>query len=89
MTLSANPAGSAVEMADGSVGVVVAVPRTRRDLNAPARPVVALLTDAKGMALPQPRHLDLARTDNHSIVRTLSPAERQVVLGRRYPEWAA
>jgi hypothetical protein len=89
LQLSFYPAGMAVELADGAVGVVVATPRTRRDLNAPARPVVALLTDSTGAALPLPRHLDLAHCDNHSIVRTLSTAERRAVLGRRYPEWAA
>ncbi len=88
LQLSFYPAGSAVEMADGSIGVVVATPRTRHDLNAPARPVVALLTNARGAALPWPRHLDLAQCENHSIVRTLPPAERRAVLGRRYPEWA-
>ena len=87
LELSFYPVGAAVEMADGSVGVVVATPGMGRDLNAPARPVVALLTDARGDALPLPRHLDLARCDNHSIVRTLSPAQRRAVLGGRFPEW--
>src|SRR5262249_40939638 len=89
LQLSFYPVGAAVEMADGSVGVVVATPMICRDLNAPARPVVALLTDARGEALPLPRHLHLARCDNHSIVRTLSPAERRAALGGRFPEWAA
>jgi hypothetical protein len=66
----------------------VATPWGRRDLNAPARPVVALLTDAQGQLLPAPHHVDLAQTDSRSIVRTLTPAERRDLLGRRYPEWA-
>src|SRR5439155_20453691 len=46
LQLSFYPVGSAVELADGSIGVVVAVPAGRRDLSAPARPVVALVVDA-------------------------------------------
>jgi len=89
LQLSFYPVGTAVEMADGAVGVVVATPSLKRDLNTPARPVVALLLDADGKPLPLPRHLDLARCDNHSIVRTLSPRERRELLGQRYPEWIA
>src|SRR5205085_474649 len=80
--------GAAVELADGAVGVVVATPGPRRDLDHPARPVVALLADARGEPLPLPRYLDLAHCDGPSVVRTLSPGERRGVLGRRYPEWA-
>ena len=89
LQLAFYPVGAVVEMADGAVGVVVATPAGRRDLNAPARPVVALLTDGHSRFLPAPRHIDLAQGDSHSIVRTLTPAERHRVLGTRYPEWAA
>jgi HD-GYP domain-containing protein (c-di-GMP phosphodiesterase class II) len=80
------PVGSVVEMADGSVALVVAMPTGRRDLNSPARPVVAVLTDAHGRTLPAPRHLDLAQCEGHSIVRSLPPAARREVLGYRHPE---
>jgi hypothetical protein len=86
--LSFYPIGSAVEMVDGSVAVVVAVPPLRRDLNSPARPVVAVLLDGEGRALSRPRHLDLGQCEGHSIVRTLSPTERRNLLGTRFPEWA-
>jgi hypothetical protein len=86
LQLSFYPLGSVVELADGAVGVVVATPSARRDLNSPARPVVALLTDTQGRALPLPRHVDLAQCDSRSIVRTLSHAERRDLLGRRHPE---
>jgi HD-GYP domain-containing protein (c-di-GMP phosphodiesterase class II) len=81
------PVGSAVELADGAVGVVAAAPDPR-DLSSPGRPVVMLLLDAQGAALTPPRHLDLARCDRHSIVRTLPAAERRGLLGARFPEWA-
>jgi HD-GYP domain-containing protein (c-di-GMP phosphodiesterase class II) len=81
------PVGSAVELADGAVGVVVAAPDPR-DLSSPGRPVVMLLLDAQGAPLTPPRHLDLARCDRHSVVRTMSAAERRGLLGARFPEWA-
>jgi HD-GYP domain-containing protein (c-di-GMP phosphodiesterase class II) len=81
------PVGSAVELADGAVGVVAAAPDPR-DLHSPGRPVVMLLLDAGGAPLSPPRHLDLARCDRHSVVRTLSAAERRGLLGARFPEWA-
>ncbi|MFO0929375.1 MAG: hypothetical protein U0736_20500 [Gemmataceae bacterium] len=51
--------------------------------------MVALLTDSHGPALPRPRHVDLAEADQHSIVRLLTSDERQELLGRRFPQWAA
>jgi hypothetical protein len=85
--LSFYPVGSVVELADGAVGVVVATPQPRRDLNSPARPVVALLMDAQGQPLPLPHHVDLAQCDSPSIVRTLSAAQSRQLLGGRFPEW--
>lgn len=85
--LSFYPVGSVVELADGAVGVVVATPQPRLDLNSPARPVVALLTDSQGEPLPLPHHVDLAQCDSPSIVRTLSPSESRELLGARFPEW--
>jgi HD-GYP domain-containing protein (c-di-GMP phosphodiesterase class II) len=87
LLLSFYPVGSAVELADGTVGVVVATPAGRRDLLNPARPVVTLLLDPDGHPLPAPRHLDLAHCDDHSIVRSLTPEERRDLLGHRFPEW--
>jgi HD-GYP domain-containing protein (c-di-GMP phosphodiesterase class II) len=78
------PAGAAVELADGSVGVVVAAPSGTD----PARPVIALLLDSRGEPLALPHYLDLARCDSHSIVRSLPNAERRELLGRKLPEWA-
>ncbi len=88
LQLSFYPVGSAVEMADGAVGVVVATHLGRRDLNTPARPVVALLTDSQGRPLAAPLHLDLAQCESRSIVRSLPASERRELLGGPYPEWA-
>jgi HD-GYP domain-containing protein (c-di-GMP phosphodiesterase class II) len=84
LQLSFYPVGSVVELADGSVGVVVATNMSRRDLSTPARPVVALLTTPQGQPLPVPRHLDLSHGDGAAIVRTLPPAERGQLLGKHY-----
>jgi hypothetical protein len=89
LELSFYPVGSVVELAHGEVGVVVATPGPRRGLSAPARPVVALLTDSGGELLARPHHLDLAACEGQGIVRTLSDSERRELLGRRFPEWAA
>ncbi len=86
--LSFYPAGTAVEMGDGSLGVVVATPSTWRDLNSPARPVVAVLIDAGGQPLPVPRHLDLMQCEQYSVLRSLTPRERRDLIGSRFPEWA-
>jgi hypothetical protein len=86
LQLSFYPVGSVVELGDGAVGLVVATHSGRRDLNTPARPVLALLTDSDGRLLPAPRHLDLAQCQGRSILRSLRAAERKEILGRRYPE---
>jgi HD-GYP domain-containing protein (c-di-GMP phosphodiesterase class II) len=85
LQLSFYPVGSVVELADGAVGLVVATHPGRRDLMGPARPVLALLTDPQGQPLCLPQHLDLAQCESRSIVRSLSPGERQQLLGQRYP----
>jgi hypothetical protein len=82
LRLSFYPPGSAVELADGTLGVVAAAPFGPD----PARPVVTLLADAGGAPLPLPRHLDLAHCEGHAIVRALPAAERRL-LGRAFPEW--
>jgi hypothetical protein len=89
LNLSFYPVGSAVEMADGSLALVAAAPSASpNDLNAPARPVVAVLIDADGESLPAPRHFDLTHREDQSIVRTLPAGERRELLAVRFPEWA-
>lgn len=87
LQLSFYPPGTVVELAEGTVAVVLAAHGTYHDLNAPARPVLALLTDRQGRPLALPRYVDLAQCEGHSIVRTLSPDDRRRLLGRRYPEF--
>jgi HD-GYP domain-containing protein (c-di-GMP phosphodiesterase class II) len=84
--LSFYPPGSVVELADGAIGVVVAVHPYRGDLGTPARPVVSVVMDAQGEDVPLPRHVDLAQQESLSIVRGLSREERLRLLGTRHPE---
>src|SRR5262249_44434983 len=86
--LSFYPGGSVVEVTDGSRARVVAAHPLRADLQTPARPVVALLTDGRGRWLPAPEPLDLAQCEGRAVVRTLPAQERRTRLGERYPEWA-
>jgi HD-GYP domain-containing protein (c-di-GMP phosphodiesterase class II) len=87
--LSFYPVGTVVELADGAVAVVVATQGGSRDVQSPARPVIALLTDSRGHPLPLAQHIDLAQCENRSIVRTLPPSERRAILGACHPELAA
>jgi hypothetical protein len=87
LQLSFYPVGTLVELADGSVGVVGAVPGRDNALPNPARPVVLLLLDAQGTPFALPRHLDLGQVEGHSIVRSLGPSERRLRIGKHFPEW--
>src|SRR5205085_7536447 len=86
LQLSFYPVGSLVELADGALGVVVATHMGRRDLTSPARPVLLLVTDTQGRALPAPQHLDLGECDHRSIVRSVPKTERSTLLGSQFPE---
>lgn len=88
LALSFYPVGTAVELADGSLGVVVGAGLGRCDVRAPGRPVVAIVVEANGQPAAEARHVDLARADAESIVRALSSDERRERLGRRSPQWA-
>jgi HD-GYP domain-containing protein (c-di-GMP phosphodiesterase class II) len=88
LCLSFYPAGSIVELTDGSVARVVATHPPRADLHTPARPVVHLLTDSRGEWLPCPEPLDLAASEGRAVVRTLPAAQRRQLLAAKYPEWA-
>lgn len=85
--ISFYPVGSIVELADGACGAVLATPTGRSELTAPARPVIALLTDTERHLLPVMEPIDLVQCESRSIVRTLTKAERVRLLGSRYPEW--
>lgn len=84
MHLSFYPPGTAVELADGATGVVVATHMGRRDHNTPARPVVEILQDAESNRCALPRYVDLNDCLGQSIVRALPAAEGMALLNRRW-----
>ena len=86
LRLTFYPVGTVVEMADGSVGVVTATPGPRTGANAPARPVVSVMTTPEGARLPVPRHVDLSATESGGIVRSLPADQRRRLAGRFHPE---
>jgi HD-GYP domain-containing protein (c-di-GMP phosphodiesterase class II) len=88
LELGLYPVGTAVELADGACGLVVATLQSGKDISACARPVVFLLTDGQGKPLPYPCHVNLAQGEGRSIVRGLPASDRRQVFGPWYPEWA-
>jgi HD-GYP domain-containing protein (c-di-GMP phosphodiesterase class II) len=88
LALGLYPAGTVVELTDGSTAVVL----TRRDprdmTHTAARPLVGLLADADGRPLPTPRFIDLADANADPVVRAVEPTDRLRLLARSYPEWA-
>lgn len=88
LKLSFYPVGSVVELADGSVGVVIANHTDRFQLSTALRPVVALLVGPTGQLLPTPEHVDLSEANQSSVLRALKRSERLTLLGRHYPLWA-
>jgi len=81
------PIGSIVELADGRIARVLANPHRPGEYPDPARPVVAIVANAKGETLPSPQPLDLLVQEGPTIVRTLNRDQRYALIGRRYPEW--
>lgn len=81
------PAGTAVELADGCLGLVLATHPARADARTLAQPVVTVLVGADGRPLPEARHVDLARAED-AVAHGLTAGERRARLGPWLPEWA-
>jgi HD-GYP domain-containing protein (c-di-GMP phosphodiesterase class II) len=86
LLLSFYPVGSAVELNDGAVGLVIATHAGTKGMSNPARPIVHLVTDTQGQPLEWPIVVDLLENKDRSILRSLNAAERQALLGKRYPQ---
>jgi HD domain len=80
LLLSFYPVGSAVELNDGAIGLVIDTPHGATH---PDRPIVHLATDAKGQPFAWPQMIDLVEERDRSILRSLSADERQAILGQR------
>lgn len=88
LALGFYPVGSIVEVADGSTALVLTPRDPRLDALNANKPMVAILADEHGNALPTPRFVDLAATSSGGAVRALGQLERLRRIGRAYPEWA-
>jgi HD-GYP domain-containing protein (c-di-GMP phosphodiesterase class II) len=86
LALSFYPVGSAVELNDGAIGLVIASHPGKRGLTNPTRPIVHLAVDAQGQTLVWPTVVDLLEANDRNIVRGLSNDERRTLLGKRYPQ---
>lgn len=87
LCLGLYPAGTVVELGDGSTAVVLAPCDRSAKLHSP-KPTVAVLADPIGKAFPNPRFLDLAEGNAGNVIRALGPLDRWQRIGRSYPEWA-
>ena len=88
LCLGLYPAGTVVELADGSTAVVLAGHDPRTKMQSAARPSVAVLADPVGRPYPNPRFIDLADANSGNVMRALGPIDRWQRIGRSYPEWA-
>lgn len=87
LALGFYPPGTVVELTDGSTGVVLNTRDPRQGMALANKPMMSLLADEGGRAYPTPRFLDLAETDDLTVVRALTRHERVNRLGRPYPEY--
>jgi hypothetical protein len=86
LMLSFYPIGAAVELNDGAIAIVTATHSHQRGLTNPGRPIVHLVGDAQGQSIPWPTVIDLLEHTDRSIVRGLNADERQLWLGKKYPQ---
>jgi hypothetical protein len=89
LNLAFYPVGSAVELVDGRIGVVVSNRADRMDPRAPAKPVVSVLVSADGTLLPRPECIDLSASDRGGIACGVPAAKARELLGARYPDLVA
>jgi hypothetical protein len=86
LKLSFYPVGTVVELTDGRVGVVVSTHPNKVGLRATARPVVSVMTDTRGVVLPQPQVVDLAGSEFGGVVRAISTAEKVKLFAATHPD---
>ncbi|MSR30342.1 MAG: hypothetical protein EXR99_02440 [Gemmataceae bacterium] len=85
--LSFYPCGTAVELSDGSMGMVLATPNSTLDESQTHGQVIAIFREADGTVPTRPRILDLVSHSSPSILRCLSQKEKEEVLSGSHPEW--
>jgi HD-GYP domain-containing protein (c-di-GMP phosphodiesterase class II) len=86
LLLSFYPVGSAIELNDGAIGLVIATHAGTVGMTHPGKPIVYVAADAQGQPLEWPSVVDLLEHPDRSILRSLSAAERRTLLGKQYPQ---
>jgi HD-GYP domain-containing protein (c-di-GMP phosphodiesterase class II) len=84
LLLSFYPVGSAVELNDGAIALVIATHGGVDGMTNPARPIVQVVADAHGEPAPWPMVLDLLTNKDRSIVRSVRAEERQAIVAKLY-----
>ncbi|NBR05963.1 MAG: hypothetical protein EBT92_09345 [Planctomycetes bacterium] len=87
LAVSFYPSGTAVELSDGSLGVVLANPLSRFTEIESNNQIVAVLRETDGSYLPKPKILDLAGKTSPAVLRCLSQNEKDDLIGSEFPEW--
>jgi response regulator RpfG family c-di-GMP phosphodiesterase len=88
LRLSFYPVGSAVELNDGAIALVIATHAGTEGMTNPGRPIVQIVLDADGASPAWPMVIDLLHQTEHSILRSLRPDERSVMLAKHCPHAA-
>ncbi len=87
LAISFYPSGTAVELSDGSLGIVLANPPPR-PLDADSNSeIVAVLREPDGGYLPKPKIVDLAGKVSPAVLRCLSQLEKDELIASEFPEW--
>ena len=86
MAISFYPSGSAIELSDGSIGMVLTNTNPGQ-MEIPSGPVVAIMRDSDGSYLAKPRIMDLTGKTNPAVLRCLTPQEKQDWIDSEFPEW--
>lgn len=83
------PNSTAVELSNGSSGIVVSTAKADPNNNDALRPVVAVLQEHDGICYPYPRIMDLRQCHGIAVTRSLTAKERKNRFGDFFPQWAA
>jgi len=87
LAISFYPSGTAVELSDGSLGIVLANPLSKNTETESNNQIVAVLREPDGSYLSKPKILDLAGRNSPAVLRGISQQEKDDLIGTEFPEW--
>ena len=86
LLLTFYPVGTAVELNDGALGLVLETPADQEGVTPPDRPLVHIVQGGPGVTQPWPSLVDLRTAKDRRILRALTVSEQRAKLGRRFPQ---